>query len=184
MANWRLMQTNQPLDWRSLRKFYICFVCAERRFRFSRHEIFLFYLCWRKINVVLFNVVYFVLWTGPLWKWFPGAHILWSTITSTPTFFIFYPKGRHEAQDPPPPPSLKGAETVAVYPSLKRIFDLHSFYHSLKSADLKTPKKKVRTFRNICKNIQIPNCEISLASFHYLIPILFQLNNTRLGQDG
>ena len=81
--------------------FNVCFVCAERRFQFSRQEIFLFYLCWRKINVVLFNVVYFVIWTGPLWKWFPGAHILWSTIPSTPTFFIFYPEGRHEAQDPP-----------------------------------------------------------------------------------
>ena len=137
------MQTNQPLDWRSLRKFYICFVCAERRFQFSRQEIFLFYLCWRKINVVLFNVVYFVIWTGPLWKWFPGAHILWSTIPSTPTFFIRKDVMKHRI--PPPPPSLKGAETVAVYPSLLRIFDLHSFYHSLKSADLK-PHQNQYTF--------------------------------------
>ena len=97
---------------------------------------------------------------------------------------LFIRKDVMKHRIPPPPPSLKGAEMVAVYPSLLRIFDLHSFYHSLKSADLKTPKKEVRTFRNICKNIQIPNCEISLASFQYLIPILFQLNNTRLGQDG
>ena len=26
---------------------------------------------------------------------------------------------------PPPPPSLKGAETIAVYPSLLRMFDLY-----------------------------------------------------------
>lgn len=107
--------------------FNVCFVCAERRFQFSRQEIFLFYLRWRKINVVLFNVVYFVISTGPLWKRFPGTHILWSTIRSTPAFFIFDPKGRNEAQvpPPPPPPSLKGAETIAVYPSLLRMFDLY-----------------------------------------------------------
>ena len=173
MANWRLMQTNQPLDWRTLRMFYLCFVCAERRFQFSRQEIFLFYLCWRKINVVIFNVVYFVIWTGTLRKWFPGAHILWWTIPCTPTFFIFDPKGRHEAHNPPrppPPTSLKGLETVAMYPSLLRIFDLHFFiivwnprilsliwtnipFCLIFGVICKTLKKTGRAFRNIGKNI-------------------------------
>ena len=138
MANWRLMQRNQPLDWRTLRMFYLCFVCAERRFQFSRQEIFLFYLCWRKINVVIFNVVYFVIWTGTLRKWFPGAHILWWTIPSTPTFFIFDPKGRHEAHNPPRPPYFsKGVGNGCdVSQSFKDLWPPF-FYHSLKSADLK-----------------------------------------------
>ena len=106
--------------------FNVCFVCAERRFQFSRQEIFLFYLRWRKINVVLFNVVYFVISTGPLWKRFPGTHILWSTIRSTPAFFIFDPKGRNEAQVPPPttPFSKGGGNDCGVSQSFKDVWPL------------------------------------------------------------
>lgn len=136
MANW-FKQTSHWIGEPSESFTFVLFVPNVDSF--SRQEIFLFYLCWRKINVALFNLVYFVIWTGPLWKWFPGTHILWSTIPSTPTFFTFDPKGRNETQDSPlpPPASLKGAETVAVYPGLLRISDLRFFNHSLKSADLK-----------------------------------------------
>lgn len=43
-------------------------------------------------------------------------------------------KYRTQPTPTPPPPFPKGAETVAMYPSLLRIFALH---HRSKSADLK-----------------------------------------------
>ena len=61
---------------------------------FSRQKIFLFYLCWRKINVVLFNLVYFVIWTGPLSGadpvFFLGGGALVSCSTLTPINHIFF----------------------------------------------------------------------------------------------
>ena len=47
---------------------------------------------------------------------YPHILYFWSERTSWST-----------GSSPPPPPSLKGTETVAVYPSLLRIFDLHFF---------------------------------------------------------
>ena len=127
--------------------FNVCFVCAERRFQFSRQEIFLFYLCWRKINVVLFNVVYCYLnWS--FMKMVPWCTHFMIDNTLYPNILYFLSERTSwstGSAPPPPPPSLKGAETVAVYPSLLRIFDLHPFYHSLKSADLK-PHQNQYTF--------------------------------------
>lgn len=54
------------------------------------------------------------------------GHILWSTIPSTPAFFIFDPKGRNEAQVPPPttPFSKGGGNDCGVSQSFKDVWPL------------------------------------------------------------